>query len=116
ERKTSDGYIEKFHCIAKRGTVVDIDKEIPVYDLCPVNMFQSSTTFYIYFTKGNEEYCDELKLLGKLKINLSDCSPDRRVSFALSFGEMELTATARNETNGQNYQVTFKTVEENEED
>jgi hypothetical protein len=109
ERITSDGFIHKFHLIAKRDDVVDIDKEIRVHNLCPVNMFQDSATFYIYFTKDDEtEYCDGMELLGTLKIDLSDRGPDRRVSFALSFGQMELTATAKNETNGQNYLATFE--------
>ncbi|GBC01487.1 hypothetical protein RclHR1_04200005 [Rhizophagus clarus] len=109
ERITSDGFIQKFHCIAKRDDVVDIDKEIRVHNLCPVNMFQNTAMFYIYFTKDSEiEYCDGMELLGTLKIDLPYAGPDRRVSFALSFGQMELTATARNETNGQNYLATFE--------
>ncbi|CAB4387228.1 unnamed protein product [Rhizophagus irregularis] len=113
ELKTIDGYVEKFHCIAKRGTVIDIDKEILVSDLCPINEFQSSATFYIYFTKEyHPKYCAGMELLGTLKIDLSDRGPNRSVSFALSFGQMELTATARNETNGQNYHAIFKIDED----
>jgi len=108
--RVTDGYIQKFHPIAKRGDVVEFDEEIRVYNLCPVNEFQSSATFYIYFTKDDEaEYCDGMELLGTFKIYFSDRGADRKVSFALSFGQMEiLTATARNETNGQNYLATFK--------
>ncbi|RIA90040.1 hypothetical protein C1645_876365 [Glomus cerebriforme] len=114
--RTPDGYIEKFHCIAKRGSVIDIDKEIPVHNLCPINEFQTSATFYIYFTKEYDpEYCDGMELLGTLKIDLSDRGSNRRVSFALSFGQMELIATARNETNGQNYHAIFKIKEDSEE-
>ncbi|EXX69312.1 uncharacterized protein OCT59_010004 [Rhizophagus irregularis] len=113
ELKTIDGYVERFHCIAKRGTVIDIDKEILVSDLCPINEFQSSATFYIYFTKEyHPKYCAGMELLGTLKIDLSDRGPNRSVSFALSFGQMELTATARNETNGQNYHAIFKIDED----
>ncbi|RIA90035.1 hypothetical protein C1645_738170 [Glomus cerebriforme] len=108
ERKSGD-HIQKFHRIAKRDDVVDIDKEIRVYNLCPVSEFQASATFYIYCTKDDDpEYCDGMELLGTLKINLSDRGPDRQVSFALSFGQMELTATARNEINGHNYLATFE--------
>ncbi|RIA90036.1 hypothetical protein C1645_738171 [Glomus cerebriforme] len=115
ERKTSDGFIQKFHRIAKRDDVVEIDEEIRVYNLCPVNDFQTSATFYIYCTKEEDpEYCNEMDLLGTLKIYLPDRGPDRRVSFALSFGQMELlTATARNETNGHNYIATFDINKDN---
>ncbi|EXX64869.1 hypothetical protein RirG_138710 [Rhizophagus irregularis DAOM 197198w] len=114
ERVTSDGYIHKFHPIAKRGDVVEFDEEIRVNDLCPVNEFQESATFCIYFTKDDEaKYCDKMELLGTLKIYFTDRKPDRKVSFALSFGQMEiLKATARNETNGQNYLTTFEIKKE----
>ncbi|CAB5201035.1 unnamed protein product [Rhizophagus irregularis] len=114
ERVTSDGYIHKFHPIAKRGDVVEFDEEIRVDNLCPVNEFQESATFYIHYTKDDEvEYCDKMELLGTLKIYFTDRGPDRKVSFALSFGQMEiLKATARNETNGQNYLATFEIKKE----
>ncbi|RIA90038.1 hypothetical protein C1645_876364 [Glomus cerebriforme] len=110
ERKTSGGYVQSFFRIAKRGDNVDIDKEIPLDKyLYPVNEFQTSATFYIYYTKDDDpKYCDGMELLGTLKVDLSDDGPDRRVSFALSFGQMELTATARNEINGRNYHATFE--------
>ncbi|UZO18631.1 uncharacterized protein OCT59_009943 [Rhizophagus irregularis] len=114
ERVTSDGYIHKFHPIAKRGDVVEFDEEIRVDNLCPVNEFQESATFYIHYTKDDEvEYCDKMELLGTLKIYFTDRGPDRKGSFALSFGQMEiLKATARNETNGQNYLATFEIKKE----
>ncbi|GBC01489.1 hypothetical protein RclHR1_04200007 [Rhizophagus clarus] len=109
ERKTSNGFIEYFHRIARRDDDVEIDSEIRVNNLCPVSEFQTFAKFYIYITKDHDpKYCDEMELLGTLKIDLSNNGPDRRVSFALSFGQMELTATARNETNGQNYLATFE--------
>jgi hypothetical protein len=115
ERKTSKGFIQCFHRIAKRDDVVDIDNEIRVYNLCPVSEFQTFAIFYIYITKEYDpKYCDGMELLGTLKIDLSNNGPDRRVSFALSFGQMELTATARNETNGQNYLATFEINKETE--
>ncbi|GBC01488.1 hypothetical protein RclHR1_04200006 [Rhizophagus clarus] len=114
ERVRPDGFINKFHRIAKRGDVVEFDEEIRVHNLCPLSEFQDSATFYIYFTKDDEaEYCDEMELLGTLKIHFSDRGLDRKVSFALSFGQMEiLKASARNETNGQNYCVTFEIKKE----
>ncbi|CAB5390936.1 unnamed protein product [Rhizophagus irregularis] len=110
ERKTSNGFIQRFHRIAKRDDIVDIDSEIRIYNLCPVSGFQTFATFYIYITKEYDpKYCDGMEVLGTLKIDLSNNGTDRRVSFALSFGQMELlTATARNETDGQNYLATFE--------
>ncbi|EXX53225.1 hypothetical protein RirG_245960 [Rhizophagus irregularis DAOM 197198w] len=100
--------------MAKRGDVVEFDEEIRVDNLCPVNEFQESATFYIHYTKDDEvEYCDKMELLGTLKIYFTDRGPDRKGSFALSFGQMEiLKATARNETNGQNYLATFEIKKE----
>jgi len=108
ERKKYGRFIEKFHRIAKRGDVVEIDKEIIVNNLYPLG--EVSVIYYIYFTsKDGANYCDEtgMELLGTLKIDLAE-DPDKCMSFELSFGRMELTATARNEANGRNYFATFE--------
>jgi len=117
ERRTSDGFIQKFHCIAKRGTTVECDKDISVNNLSPISMFQTSVTFYIYFTSEYEaKYCDDIgmELLGSLKIDFSDRNPNRDLVFTLSFGRMELTATAMDQTNGKNYLATFLIDKEND--
>ena len=57
-----------------------------------------------------------MKILGKLKIDWPDVEHElnRPTTFKLTFGHMEITATARNELNGQSYQTTF-VVDESDE-
>ncbi|RGB23935.1 hypothetical protein C1646_773786 [Rhizophagus diaphanus] len=116
ERKNFRGDILKFHTIARRGQKIEIDKEIIVKDFVPSFTLQKVVVFSIYYTREyNAEYCDEpgMELLGKLKINI----PNResgRINFGLSFGRMEITASAKNETNGQSYLTTFEIDKEND--
>ncbi|RIA82049.1 hypothetical protein C1645_881251 [Glomus cerebriforme] len=113
--RRDNGHIQKFQSMAQRGTVVKPNQEFTL-DIVPAFSHQNSITFRIYYTtKYNAQYCDEdgMKLLGKLRIFLPDVyfgkdRKDRRISFALKFGQMEITATAKNKLNGQNYQTTFK--------
>ncbi|CAI2175780.1 15441_t:CDS:2 [Funneliformis geosporum] len=117
ERKNFRGDILKFHRIAKRGEEIEIDKEIIVRNLCPIDLLQKIAVFSIYYTREYDaEYCDEpgMELLGKLKINFPNSEFNRNISFGLSFGSMEITATAKNETNGQNYLATFEIDKEND--
>ncbi|RIA90042.1 hypothetical protein C1645_738177 [Glomus cerebriforme] len=108
DRKNFRGDILKFHRIAKRGDKIEIDKEIVVKDYVPTFSLQKVVVFSIYYTREYDaEYCDEpgMELLGKLKINRE---LGGRINFGLSFGRMEITATAKNETNGQNCLATFE--------
>ncbi|CAB4437247.1 unnamed protein product [Rhizophagus irregularis] len=116
ERKTLKGEIIRFFPIegATKGKEVKIDEDIIVNDLLgPNNPFQTAATFHVYYTrKADAKYCDEpgMEYLGKLKINLPDVhlGYDRPLKFGLSFGKMEIKATARNTKNGQNYLTTFE--------
>ncbi|CAB5381364.1 unnamed protein product [Rhizophagus irregularis] len=49
-RKASGGYIEKFHCLARRGTKIDIDQEIETY-CSPLYSYQRKLDNEIYYTK-----------------------------------------------------------------
>ncbi|RIA87526.1 hypothetical protein C1645_777105 [Glomus cerebriforme] len=119
ERRTFDGYIEKFKCVAKRGTSVLIDEDIIIdRPLYPRYSSQTSVDFDIYYTREfDAEFCDDpgMELLGKLKIDLPDpkLGHNRPLIFGLKFGRMEITATAKNDTNGQNYQMIFDIETEN---
>ena len=57
-----------------------------------------------------------MSLLGKLIIYWPDVhlGLDRPTTFKLAFGKAEITATAKNEKNGQNYQTSFKIDPEEE--
>ncbi|RIA82048.1 hypothetical protein C1645_789101 [Glomus cerebriforme] len=112
ERRRRNGLIDKFRCMAQRGTVVKPNQEFTSV-VKPAFSNQEFINFPIYYTtEYRAQYCDEIgmKLLGKLRISLPDVhlGKDRHILFALKFGQMEITATAKNKLNGQNYQTTFK--------
>jgi len=91
---------------------IEIDKEIIVDNLGPCYPHQTIAAFYIYYTREYDaKYCDEpgMELLGKLQIDLPDVhlGYNRPFKFGLSFGKMEITATARN-ADGKSYQTTLE--------
>ncbi|GBB85957.1 hypothetical protein RclHR1_01240008 [Rhizophagus clarus] len=110
DRKTHDGFIEKFQCLAKRGAKMDINQEI-TKSRVPVHPEQKEMIHCLYYTKENEaEYCDDpgMKFLGKLHIDLPGSGLNRPVLFGITFGNMEITATSKNELTGQSYKAIFK--------
>ncbi|CAG8562804.1 uncharacterized protein OCT59_009876 [Rhizophagus irregularis] len=112
ERKLPSGRIFKFRSMARRGTVVKVNQEFTSVQL-PVFPTQSAINFHVYYTtEYSAQYCDEngMEKLGNLLISLPDVhlGKDRPVLFGLTFGRMEITATAKNKLNGQNYQTTLK--------
>ncbi|CAB5380826.1 unnamed protein product [Rhizophagus irregularis] len=115
ERKTPKGEIIRFLPIegATKGKEVKIDEDVIVDNLLgPNNPFQTAATFHVYYTReANAKYCDEpgMEYLGKLKINLPDVhlGYNRPLKFGLSFGRMEIKATARYTINGQSRLKTF---------
>ncbi|CAB4434619.1 unnamed protein product [Rhizophagus irregularis] len=111
ERKRSNGRIRKFRCMARRGTKVKVNQEFTILQL-PAFPEQDSIKFVIYYTtEYDAKYCDEdgMEKLGSLSISLPDThlGTDRPIEFGLTFGRMEITATAKNNRNGQNYQATL---------
>ncbi|PKC02014.1 hypothetical protein RhiirA5_425843 [Rhizophagus irregularis] len=112
ERKESNGRIHKFHRMARRGDIVKPNQEFTSVQL-PVFPTQNAINFLIYYTtEYSAQYCDEdgMEFLGNLLITLPDIhlGLERRVLFGLTFGRMEIIATAKNKQNGQNYQTTLK--------
>ncbi|CAI2190804.1 6628_t:CDS:2, partial [Funneliformis geosporum] len=78
-RKTLDGFIETFQCLARRGTIMDINQEITCTRL-PINPDQETMVHHLYCTREYEaEYCDDpgMNLLGKLHIELPGSGLDR---------------------------------------
>ena len=108
-----------FRSIAKRGTVVKIDEEFIIDGLGPSHPFQTQGEFKIYYTREYDpEFSEGMKLLGKLKVDLSSTLMygfDRSLSFKLAFGQMEITATATNDANAQNFQSSFEIDVENDD-
>ncbi|CAI2175027.1 5910_t:CDS:2 [Funneliformis geosporum] len=110
-RKDADGRMTIFRSIVKRGTEVKVDQEFSSSYL-PVNPTQTGINFLVYYTtEYDATYCDDpgVELLGTLRIDLPDVhlACDRPVTFGFSFGQMEITAFAKNELNGQNFQTKF---------
>ncbi|GBB85959.1 hypothetical protein RclHR1_01240010 [Rhizophagus clarus] len=109
-KKDYSGNIKKFHCLAKRGTKLDINQEIETF--CgPLFAHQKSLINEIYYTQEYDgEYCDDpgMKLLGKFHTDLPGYGIDRNVFLGIIFGKMEIIATAKNMQTGQSYRTTFK--------
>ncbi|CAG8504542.1 13181_t:CDS:2 [Acaulospora colombiana] len=102
----------RFSTIVQKGTEVSTDEGFG-REFSPALPFQKSALFEIYYTRRYEaKSIDEpgIRLLGKLKIDLPDVNlgTERPVAFRLTFGRMEITATANNKINGQSYQTTFE--------
>ncbi|GBB85955.1 hypothetical protein RclHR1_01240006 [Rhizophagus clarus] len=109
-RKTSNGRIEKFECLAKRGTKMDINQEV-TSSHGPQETNQGNIGYELYYTeKYDGIYCDDpgMKLLGKFRIDLPGSGLDRYVLFGMTFGKMEIIASAKNKQTGQIYKTTFK--------
>jgi hypothetical protein len=114
KRQTSDGRIYKFNCLAPRG------KEVTPDELCsgtyyPIYPDQTSIIFNVYATtKNNARFCDEVGMckIGELEIDIPDTEGgiDRPVEFSLKFGELLITATARNKKNDKTYTAKFNYV------
>ncbi|CAI2172469.1 1056_t:CDS:2 [Funneliformis geosporum] len=109
--RKENGRIGIFKRLVEKGTQVEIDQEFSS-SFIPVETKQTDMKFEVYYTtQNNAKYCeDPVKPLGLLHIDLPDLDlkrRDRTVTFGFSFGQMEITAFARNEVNGQNFQTRF---------
>ncbi|KAF0421512.1 actin-like ATPase domain-containing protein [Gigaspora margarita] len=107
--RKSDNKIWKFSLLAVRGTQVMVNKTFCKYFM-PINSGQTVAALRIYITKERQpKYIDEtgMQLLGTLKIDLLKSS-NRSVKFELTFGTMEIKATAKNELTNETYHTTFE--------
>ncbi|PKC12621.1 actin-like ATPase domain-containing protein [Rhizophagus irregularis] len=107
-----NGRIIRLHCLAKRGTKVEMNQKVTTF-FTPLSPLQTRVRFKIFFTKEyNAKYCDEpgMQLLGKLVVNLPGSGSLDRLLFEFTFGQMEITVNVKNEdeTNGKRYSTTFK--------
>ncbi|CAB4375392.1 unnamed protein product [Rhizophagus irregularis] len=112
KRKRPNGRTYKFRSLAQRGTSVKVNQEFTL-NITPEHAAQNTITFHIYYTtKYSAQYCDEdeMEELGSFIISLPDIhlGKNRPILFGLTFGRMEITATAKNKLNGQNYQTSLK--------
>lgn len=89
---------------------MDINQEI-TSDRVPYHSDQKNMLFKLYYTENyNGTYCDDpgMKLLGEFTVDLPGSGIDRSVLFGMTFGKMEIIATAKNKQTGQSYKTTFK--------
>jgi molecular chaperone DnaK (HSP70) len=110
-RKVFGDRIYRFSSLVNRGTEVKVDQEFSG-SYVPVFADSTGLVFKVFKTpEDSAEYCDELgmELIGTLRIDLPDVhlACDRSVTFGFSFGQMEITAFAKNKLNGQNFQTKF---------
>ncbi|CAB4491844.1 unnamed protein product [Rhizophagus irregularis] len=118
ERKIYNGFIHRFSPVARRGTTLSVDEEVTIDHLCPLSPIQIGATIQVYYTREYDaRFCDEpgMELLGTLEVDLPDphLGYERSITFGLKFGRMEITATAKNDLNGQNFQISFDIETEN---
>ncbi|CAG8550058.1 2866_t:CDS:2 [Diversispora eburnea] len=113
KRRTPDGYIQKFHLLATRGSNTEVKKKF-FGKFIPLRFDQPTILFNVYYThkKGGARYCDEpgMKFLGSLNINNPmKYNKSGAIEFSLTFGLMEIKATAcDSETKKPYKEVTFK--------
>jgi hypothetical protein len=113
ERRTPRGYIVRFKMLAQKGTEVAVDQRF-TYQATTLSATQREMVFHIYQTPyDNAEYCDEkgMRLLGKLHIGLPPAMhgyDHRHIEFSLSFGAMEIVATAVNVATQERYATSFE--------
>ncbi|CAG8593942.1 12166_t:CDS:2 [Funneliformis caledonium] len=110
-RKLQGGKIIEFSQLAKRGTEISVDSVVNRI-FSPGHMLQDRMGLDMYYTDKNDaKFCDSpgVKLLGNWCIDLPiTFSDERAVLFALSFGEIEILATAFNIETGEKYETTFE--------
>ncbi|PKC15664.1 hypothetical protein RhiirA5_483486 [Rhizophagus irregularis] len=110
-RRTADGLIFYFYELAKRGKKVEVNQKF-WEEFLPIRSNQNVASFNIYYTpKHNAKYCNEpeMKQLGTLRIvrsNNERSGINKRIEFSLTFGRMEIKATAKNKETGKIYNET----------
>ncbi|PKY45625.1 actin-like ATPase domain-containing protein [Rhizophagus irregularis] len=113
DRRIFDDRIYLIDTFVTRLTQVEVGKPSrPKRGYTPLNPSQTGLKFELYKTlKFSVTYPDEpgIELVGTLRIDLPDThfACDRPVAFGFYFGNMEITAFAKNERNGQNFQTKF---------
>ncbi|CAG8822812.1 36725_t:CDS:2, partial [Gigaspora margarita] len=110
--KQSDGHVEKFCLMAKRGVQVEVNQQF-FATMLPNEPKQTEMLFKHYYTaKKIAQFCDEPEMykLGEFHVDLPDThlGLDRPVTLYLYFGAMEIIAIAKNETNRKVHQTIFK--------
>ncbi|CAG8519740.1 9075_t:CDS:10 [Cetraspora pellucida] len=111
--RTNDNKIWKFDLLAVRGAHVAVNQTFSK-EYKPLGANQTMAVFHVYITKEmRPRYIKDagMRILGTLKIALSrtpSLGRERPVEFGLTFGTMEIKATAKNKVTGEIYHATFE--------
>ncbi|CAG8543483.1 11168_t:CDS:2 [Funneliformis mosseae] len=111
DRRRADGKIRIFDRLARRGEKVDINHQVArVY--VPYSNEQTSIGLDLYVTEDvDANYCDEtgVYLLDNWSVNVPTTynNEGRSIAFTLTFGSIEIEATAQNVQTGVKYETTF---------
>jgi len=104
------GIVIEFEQLAVRGEEIPVDAVFPTM-FTPGSIFQTKVGFDLYVTdKEDAEFCDSpgVNLLGNWSIDIPITFGVRPILFALTFGEIELEATAFNMETGDKYDSIFE--------
>ncbi|CAG8711993.1 11135_t:CDS:2, partial [Ambispora leptoticha] len=97
ERKEQNGDVRAFDKLATRGEEADVNKEYKK-QYTTSHPDQTIVNFTVYTASSeNELYCDRLKRLGKLEIEIPKNARGKKqnIEFSLFFGQMDILAAAR---------------------
>ena len=108
-----NGYTIIFEALAKRGKQISVNDKV-TREFKPYSLMQSNIGFDMYVTKElDAKFCNDLgvRLLRNWEIELPEIDnydDDTTILFTLTFGTIEILATAENQKTGKKHRVTFK--------
>ncbi|RIA87542.1 hypothetical protein C1645_827651 [Glomus cerebriforme] len=107
-----NGYTIVFDALAGRGKQISVNEKV-VREFKPHSIMQRSIGFDLYVTSAfNAKFCIDpgVSLLRPWEIELpeNDNYEDVTILFTLTFGTVEILATAENQKTGKKYQVNIK--------
>ncbi|RIA82050.1 hypothetical protein C1645_744051 [Glomus cerebriforme] len=110
--KFPNGLTIIFDALARRGDQVLANKTV-TKTFEPCSLMQQKVGFNMYVTKGTDaKFCNDpgVSLLRKWEIKLPENEnfENTIILFTLTFGTVEILATAENQKTGDRYHVTFK--------
>ncbi|CAG8608555.1 2690_t:CDS:2 [Funneliformis caledonium] len=112
-QKLPNGYTIIFEALARRGKQISPNDKV-IKQFKPYSLTQPNIGFDMYVTKEHDaKFCDDpgVSLLRDWEIKLPEIDnydDDTTILLTLTFGTVEITATAENQNTGEKYQVKLK--------
>ncbi|CAG8504961.1 9394_t:CDS:2 [Funneliformis mosseae] len=112
-QKLPNGYTIIFEALARRGKQISPNDKV-IKQFKPYSLTQPNIGFDMYVTKEHDaKFCDDpgVSLLRDWEIKLPEIDnydDDTTILLTLTFGMIEITATAENQNTGEKYQVKLK--------